>query len=187
MRAVLEIALRPGGAADRLAHGHPWVWREAIGRGMDGAVPGEEVQLVAPDGTPAGRGYADPGSPIAVRRWTKGRAPLDAALWRSRAAGACARRAAMFVGETTTAFRVLHGEGDRMPGFVVDRYGAVAVARLDGVAATANVAQLIDALWPSLEASGVRTLALRAGAASSTCSRTRAAFPSTPRWAERRT
>jgi len=164
MTTMREIVLKQSSTAERLGRGHPWVWREAIGRGMDGARPGEEVQLVAPDGTPAGRGYADPGSPIAVRRWTKGRDPLDAALWRSRAASACARRAAMFVGETTTAFRVLHGEGDRMPGFVVDRYGAVAVARLDGVAATANVTQLIDALWPSLEASGVRTLALRAGA-----------------------
>jgi 23S rRNA (cytosine1962-C5)-methyltransferase len=58
---------------------------------------------------------------------------------------------------------MLHGEGDRMPGLVVDRYGPVAVARADGDAAAARVPDLADALWPCLEAWGVRSLVLRAG------------------------
>jgi 23S rRNA (cytosine1962-C5)-methyltransferase len=127
-------------------------------------VPGEEVQLVAPDGAAVGRGLADPRSPIAIRVWTRRRDPIDAALWRSRATRACERRARLFDGTRTNAFRVLHGEGDRMPGLVVDRYGPVAVARADGDAAAAKVAELADALWPSLEAWGVRSLVLRAGA-----------------------
>ena len=163
MRAVRDIVLKQASTAERLGRGHPWVWRDAIGRGLDGASAGEEVQILGPDGTPAGRGLADPGSPIAVRRWTRRREPIDAALWRSRALRACDRRDPMFVGEKTDAFRVLHGEGDRMPGFVVDRYGAVAVARADGPAAAARMGELADALWPSLEARGVRTLVLRAG------------------------
>ena len=77
MRAAPGIALRPGGAADRLAHGHPWVWRETIARGLDKSQAGQEVQVVAADGTPVGRGLADPASPIAVRLWTRGQAPID--------------------------------------------------------------------------------------------------------------
>jgi len=164
MRVVRDIVLKQASTADRLGRGHPWVWRDAIARGLDGASVGEEVQLLTPDGTPAGRGFVDPGSPIAVRRWTKRREPIDAALWRSRAGRACERRAPMFVGAKTDAFRVVHGEGDRMPGFVVDRYGPVAVARADGAAAVAQVGALADAVWPSLEAWGVRTLVLRTGA-----------------------
>jgi 23S rRNA (cytosine1962-C5)-methyltransferase len=163
-RPVREIVLKQATTADRLDRGHPWVWRDAIARGLDGAAAGEEVQLVAPDGASVGRGIVDPTSPIAVRVWTHGREPLDAALWHARAGHACQRRAAMFVGAATDAFRVLHGEGDRMPGFVVDRYGSVAIARTDGAAAATRVEALVDALWPALEAWGVRTLAHRTGA-----------------------
>jgi 23S rRNA (cytosine1962-C5)-methyltransferase len=163
-RSVREIVLKNAATADRIARGHPWVWREAIAPGLDGVVPGEEVQLVAPDGAAVGRGLADPRSAIAIRVWTRRRDPIDAALWRSRATRACERRARLFDGTRTNAFRVLHGEGDRMPGLVVDRYGPVAVARADGDAAAAKVAELADALWPSLEAWGVRSLVLRAGA-----------------------
>jgi 23S rRNA (cytosine1962-C5)-methyltransferase len=162
--SVREIVLKHAATADRIARGHPWVWREAISRGLEGAAPGEEVQLLAPDRAAVGRGLADPRSPIAIRVWTRRRDPIDGALWRSRATRACERRARLFDGTRTNAFRVLHGEGDRMPGLVVDRYGPVAVARADGDAAASKVAELADALWPSLEAWGVRTLVLRAGA-----------------------
>ncbi|HEY8040583.1 MAG TPA: class I SAM-dependent rRNA methyltransferase [Polyangiaceae bacterium] len=161
--SLREIKLRPGGAAESLAHGHPWVWRETVSRGLDGARAGEEVQVVGADGAPVGRGLVDPGSPLAVRMWTRGRAPVDAALWRERARRAGALRATLFEGGATTAYRVLHGEGDRMPGFVVDRYAAVAVARTDGDAATARVADLAEALWPTLESWGVSTLVHRLG------------------------
>src|ERR1700722_820683 len=103
-RSVREIVLKQASTAERIARGHPWVWREAIARGLDGAVAGEEVQLVAPDGAPAGRGLADPGSPIAVRVWTRQRAPVDASLWRTRAQRACERRSLLFDGTRTNAF-----------------------------------------------------------------------------------
>jgi 23S rRNA (cytosine1962-C5)-methyltransferase len=163
-RSVREVVLRQATTAERLGHGHPWVWREAIARGLDGAVPGEEVQVVAPDGAPVGRGLADPGSPIAVRLWTRSRDPIDAALWRARTARACALRDKLLGGTRTDAYRVLHGEGDRVPGLVVDRYGPVAVVRADGDAAASRVEDLANALWPALEPMGVRTLMLRAGA-----------------------
>ncbi|HTB72805.1 MAG TPA: class I SAM-dependent rRNA methyltransferase [Polyangiaceae bacterium] len=163
-RTAVEIVLKQASTVERIARGHPWVWREAIARGLEAATPGEEVQLVAPDGSAAGRGLADPHSPIAVRVWTRRRDPIDARLWRARATRACERRARLFDGTRTNAFRVLHGEADRMPGLVVDRYGPVAVARADGDAAATRVAELTDALWPSLEGWGVRSLVLRAGA-----------------------
>ncbi len=162
-RGVREVILKQAATADKVARGHPWVWQASIARGLDGATPGEEVQLVAPDGTALGRGLADPDSPIAVRVWTRQREPIDAALWRARAARACGRRAWLFDGTRTNAFRVLHGEGDRMPGFVVDRYGPVAVARADGIGAATKTDELADALWPSLEGWGVRSLVLRVG------------------------
>src|SRR5579883_2493389 len=91
--SVREVLLRGRTAPPGIAHGHPWVWREAVARGLEGARAGEVVQVLAGDGTPVGRGLVDPRSPIAVRLWTRGRSPLDAALWRKRADAAVALRA----------------------------------------------------------------------------------------------
>jgi 23S rRNA (cytosine1962-C5)-methyltransferase len=158
-----QVALRRGAAAERLVRGHPWVWRESVAGGLEGAKAGEEVQVVL-GSDPVGRGIADPRSPIAVRMWTHASESIDGRLWRARAERACARRAVLFDGSTTNAYRVIHGEGDRMPGFVVDRYGPVAIARADGDAAASRVDDLAEAAWPTLASWGVSTLAHRTGA-----------------------
>jgi 23S rRNA (cytosine1962-C5)-methyltransferase len=140
------------------------VWRDAIGRGLEGARPGDEVQVLASEDDPIGRGLADPGSPIAVRLWTQGRAPIDERLWRERAEHAVELRGRLFEGARCTAYRAVNGEGDRMPGFVVDRYGPVAVVRTDGGAAEARLGDLVAALGRPLEALGVTSLVHRTGA-----------------------
>src|SRR6202012_4992624 len=141
-----------------IARGHPWIWRDAITSGLDGVIPGEEVQVLAPDGTPLGRGLCDPASPIAVRVWTHDRQPLDPGLWKVRVARACRWRDVLFGGSETDAYRLLPGEGDGTPGFVVDRSGPVAVLRCDGAAAEARAEDAASALWPELERRGVRSL-----------------------------
>jgi 23S rRNA (cytosine1962-C5)-methyltransferase len=156
--------LRQRATAERIARGHPWVWRDAIARGLEGAAPGDEVQIASPDGTPVGRGIADPDSTIAVRMWTAGRDPLDPPLWRARAARARALRERLFGDDATDAFRLINGEGDRMPGFVVDRYGPVAIVRCDGPGAAARVEDLAAAVWPEVGGLGVRSLVHRVGA-----------------------
>ena len=158
-----EVVLRARGSAEPLRRGHPWVWRDAIGQGLEGARVGEEVQVVAADGTLVGRGLADPGSPIAVRMWTRSASALAPDLWRRRIERAAALRMQLTASATTTAFRLLHGEGDRMPGFVVDRYDTVAVLRTDGEAAAAHVDDLVTALEPTLASLGVSTLVHRVG------------------------
>jgi 23S rRNA (cytosine1962-C5)-methyltransferase len=178
--SIRTVSLRPQrGVGGRFDRGHPWVWRDSLApgslaQGPGRAAAGEEVQVNEADGAPVGRGLADPASPIAVRLWTHGRAPIDGALWRARAEAASRVRALLFsvgsitgpsrAGGHTTAYRVVHGEGDRMPGFVVDRYGAVAVLRTDGEAAAARVADLAAAIGASLESHEVRTLVHRVGA-----------------------
>src|ERR1700690_796823 len=162
-RAVRQVALRQRATADRLMRGAPWVWRDAIEEGLAGAEAGEEVQVVA-GATAIGRGFADPTSPIAVRVWTRGREPIDRGVWHTRASRACALRSMLFERARTDAFRVVHGEGDRMPGLVIDRYGAVAIVRADGDAACAHVGDLAEAVWPTLSSWGVSTLAHRMGA-----------------------
>jgi 23S rRNA (cytosine1962-C5)-methyltransferase len=131
---------------------------------MDGLASGEVVQVVAPGGLAVGQGLCDPGSPIAVRVWTRGREALDTSVFQRRIEAAVALRSSLFADGTTDAYRVLHGEGDRTPGFVLDRYGKVAVLRTDGEAAGARAGEIGRIAGRALEALGVVSVVHRSGA-----------------------
>jgi 23S rRNA (cytosine1962-C5)-methyltransferase len=155
-------------ASEEVRRGHPWVWRSAVKSGIDRRRAGDVVELQSTEGVTLGRGIADPDSPIAVRVWatSEGTASaktpeLDEDLIEARIDRALALRARMFEGGTTTAYRLLHGEGDRVPGFVVDRYGHVAVLRLDGAGAEGFADVFVPRLWTALARAGVTTLVRR--------------------------
>lgn len=122
-----------------VARGHPWVYREAV-RG--GAAIGELVQLVDGRDRPVAIGIFDEG-PIAVRVLGTTALPLPE-LIRARVAAAIDRR--RLVGPDTDAYRVLNGEGDALPGVVVDRYGDLAVLRLYSKAWEKHLGLIVDAL-----------------------------------------
>ncbi len=158
-RVAEAVVSRQGSEAAR--RGHPWLWRQAIVRGADRLEAGEEVQIVAEDGVAVGRAIADPASPIALRMWTAGRTPIDDALVRERLAQAFAVRSRLFADGRTNAYRLLNGEGDRCPGFVVDRYGDVAIVRVDGDGAAAQLGRVAPILVEALVAMGVCTVVHR--------------------------
>jgi 23S rRNA (cytosine1962-C5)-methyltransferase len=145
-------------ALGSIARGHPWIYRSAVVHGE--AALGAAVRLVdQPRGGALGWGIWDPTSPIAVRVWTRdANRAIDARLFRERLEAALRIRARWFEGSTTTAYRILNGEGDRTPGFVLDRYADVAVLRIDGDAARAASSKLLADVEPVLRASGIATL-----------------------------
>ncbi|WP_394838802.1 class I SAM-dependent rRNA methyltransferase [Pendulispora rubella] len=153
-------------AVEKLRRGHPWVWQRTVQRGLEGVEPGQDVLVVAPDGSVLGRGLADPASPIAARLFTGAdgaKTRIDRALFARRIASAFAVRARLFADGQTNAYRLLHGEGDRLPGFVLDRYDRVAVLRTDGEGAAARAEEFVQAAWPELEKLGIETLLVREG------------------------
>ncbi|MCB9602101.1 MAG: class I SAM-dependent rRNA methyltransferase [Sandaracinus sp.] len=135
--------------------GHPWVFADALeGHAEHGAI----TPLLDRRGEPLGRGIAEQGA-IGLRVWTTDRREaLDAELVRARFARAKALRDVV-VDADTTAYRLVHGEGDRLPGVVVDVYGAerrYAVLRFDG--AVSEVAFVRETVQAELRALGVDTL-----------------------------
>jgi 23S rRNA (cytosine1962-C5)-methyltransferase len=143
-----------------LARGHPWIWRDAL-RGLE-ALPGSVVTVVDSTGRFVARGLADEG-PIGVRvLTTDAREQVDDALFARRARAAASLRARV-VPRHTSAFRLVHGEGDRMPGVVCDVYGSYAVLRFDGAAALAWRGCIERALASALGELGVRSLIARVG------------------------
>ncbi len=120
--------------------GHPWIFSGAIAAGLEGAEPGEPVHVHAAGGRFLAGGYVNPRTPIAVRVLTLEGEAIDAALVRRRLDDALAlRRTTLPAG--LDAYRVLNGEGDRLPGVVVDRYGEFLVCQF----LTAGAARLAPA------------------------------------------
>ena len=117
MARLPEIQL-PGELKERLAQGHPWVYRNHIPPSVRLA-PGAWVRLRC--GGWSGYGLWDAEGPIAVRVFAE-RTPPDAGLLRARVRSAWDLREPLRVGGTT-AYRWLFGEGDGLPGITADRYG----------------------------------------------------------------
>lgn len=131
--------------ARSLRQGHPWLYRDAL-HPNPLLSEGEPVVIRGRDGRTLAWGFWDTQSPIAVRVIDE-RAPADRrTLLASRVAEALARRLERIDLATTTTFRWIHGEGDRLPGIHVDVYGPAAVVRYDGEGARAFYRELPDLL-----------------------------------------
>jgi 23S rRNA (cytosine1962-C5)-methyltransferase len=145
-----------------LRAGHPWIYADALAvpRGLQ---TGSVVDVESLRGQVIARGLYDARSPIAVRVATRDPSEtLDAAWVRARVDSAlAARRGAVDFAENS-AFRWLNGEGDFLPGVVVDVYGPVAVVRLDGDAVRAWRGWVVDAVVAAGRTLGVRHVYERA-------------------------
>jgi 23S rRNA (cytosine1962-C5)-methyltransferase len=151
-------------AAIAVRRGHPWVYREGILRPPKELAAGATVDLIDDEGRPIGRGLWDPSAPIAVRVFCREAGErLDPPVLTRRILRAVSRRDGWF-GAETTAYRLCNGEGDRAPGFVLDRYAEAAVIRLDTEAWAPHVEEIARALAEPLGDRGIRSIALRLAA-----------------------
>ena len=127
-----QLRLRKG-KEESLDRFHPWVFSGALTRmpsEADGIEEGDLVSVVASDGRVIGTGHFQIGS-IAVRMLTfDASEAIDADFYRRRLAQALSlRRAIGLPSPDTDAYRLVHGEGDFLPGLVVDVYGPTAVVQ----------------------------------------------------------
>src|SRR5580658_8559717 len=107
--------------------GHPWVYAQAVDRIEGGASAGDEVSVVDPRGNLLGRGFYSPGSAIPVRLLVRDeKTRLDASFFHARLERAFDLRASLGLpSEHTSGFRLVHAEGDGLPGLIVDCLGDV--------------------------------------------------------------
>jgi 23S rRNA (cytosine1962-C5)-methyltransferase len=138
-----------------LRAGHPWVFRKALINIPRDLPAGTIVDLVE-HGAFVARGYLDPHSPIAVRvLTTNARERVDAQFWKNRIAQAVALRNELFAGEDVDGYRVVNGEGDFLPGVVVDRYADFAVVKLYSAGLKVHRDAIVRALMSLLPIKGV--------------------------------
>lgn len=121
-----QIILKKG-KEESIGRRHPWVFSGAIARIPDGLEEGDWVEVVGSDGSLLGRGHYQIGS-ITVRLLTFGDEPADDSLFEQRLLNAFRLRKALgLIRPDNDSFRLVHGEGDFLPGLVVDIYGDTAV------------------------------------------------------------
>lgn len=121
------ITLRHG-KEESLMRFHPWVFSGAIASVPKGVEEGDTVRVLSAEGTPLGVGHYQIGS-IAVRMIdADADAVIDTDFYARRLHEAWRMREALgLLRDDNDAFRLVHGEGDFLPGLIVDIYGDTAV------------------------------------------------------------
>jgi 23S rRNA (cytosine1962-C5)-methyltransferase len=132
--------------------GHPWVYAQAIEWIEGGATAGDEISVLDPKQNFLGRGFYSPGSAIPVRLLVRdATTPLDGAFFRAQLDRAIALRASLGLpSDDTTGHRLVHAEGDGLPGLIVDRFGDVLSVQFSTFGMKAREGLIFEALTEKL-------------------------------------
>lgn len=145
MSAYREIVLRPK-KEESLKRFHPWVFSGAVGRKPDLLEEGETVRVLASDGSFLGVGHYQTGS-ITIRILSFHDEPVDASFYAKRIAQAYRLRKTLHLERPdNNTFRLVHGEGDYLPGLIIDVYGRTAVIQAHSVGMHRDLDLIVDAL-----------------------------------------
>jgi len=125
-RGKSAVILLPG-HDERVRTGHLWVYRNEIARIEGQPADGDAVVVLTASRRCLGTGFLNSRSLIAVRVCTSADRDLDEAFFRARLESALALR--MRIAAGTTACRLVNGEGDLLPGLIVDRYAHLLVVQ----------------------------------------------------------
>ncbi len=141
-----SIRLKPR-EGRRVRAGAPWIFSNEIA--MDASAkslaPGSLVNVVGDDGRSFGTGYFNAATLVAVRLFdVPADAHIDRALLAGRVSRALRLRQALF---DAPYYRLVHAEGDGLPGLVVDRFGEALVVQVT----TAGMEALLDPLLKALD------------------------------------
>ncbi|MBP1540640.1 MAG: class I SAM-dependent rRNA methyltransferase [Prevotella sp.] len=128
-----QIRLRRG-KDESLRRFHPWVFSGAIQQVDNNIEEGEVVRVLTEKGDFIAVGHYQQGS-IAVRVLSFSDVAVDETFWKSRLQSALRMRQAIGIADSAdnNTYRLVHGEGDNLPGLIVDVYGATAVMQAHSI------------------------------------------------------
>lgn len=133
MEKYKQVYLKKG-KEESLKRFHPWIFSGAISHMDDGIAEGDLVRVILKDGSFIALGHYQTGS-IAVRVLSFEERPIDDAFWKARLESALKMRIAIGIADSPSGntYRLVHGEGDNLPGLVIDCYGKTAVMQAHSV------------------------------------------------------
>ncbi len=135
------------GREQSVLRNHPWIFSRAIRSGADNLEDGETILVQDFKGSIIGTGHYQ-NSSLSVRLLAFEAVTTDLAFWKLRLTSAInCRDALRFRKEGyTDTFRLVHGEGDQLPGLIIDIYGAVAVVQAHSIGMYKALPEIADAL-----------------------------------------
>lgn len=114
-----KLVLKPN-EERRIKRGHLWIYADEVAS-LDLEAAGALVEVIDSRGHSMGTAYANPESRIVARMLSKKALPeLKAAWWKDRLQFALKQREWLF---DSPHYRWIHGEGDKLPGLIIDRFG----------------------------------------------------------------
>lgn len=142
------IILRRG-KEESLKRYHPWIFSGAIVRLPEMLTEGETVRVESHDGRYLATGHYQVGS-ISVRVLSFRDVEIDSTFWQQKISAALTLRRTLQLTRDTNPdnemFRLVHGEGDGLPGLIVDVYGETAVIQAHSVGMHLNRSAIADAI-----------------------------------------
>ena len=113
---------------------HPWVFSGAIHHMDEGIAEGDTVRVITADGNCIAVGHYQLGT-ITVRVLSFDDIAIDDSFWQQRMQSALAMRESVGVANNpdNNTYRLIHGEGDNLPGLIIDCYGTTAVMQAHSV------------------------------------------------------
>jgi 23S rRNA (cytosine1962-C5)-methyltransferase len=141
------VILKPGRDRSVLRR-HPWVFSGAVATIEGEPYDGDLVRVVDSKGSRClGVGHCQQRGSISVRMLAFEDMPIDADFWARRLGEAYAMRQSLgLIGEETNAYRLIHGEGDMLPGLIIDIYATSAVIEIHSTGMAGAVELIADAL-----------------------------------------
>lgn len=135
------------GKEESLKRFHPWIFSGAIHHADEGIEEGEIVRVITADGAFIAVGHYQIGS-IAVRVLSFHDECIDISFWRASLESALQMRIAVGIADSpqNNTYRLVHGEGDNLPGLVIDCYGDTAVMQAHSVGMHVSRIDICEAL-----------------------------------------
>jgi len=149
------------GREKSLKQRHPWVFSGAVARVEDAAEDGGTVDLYAADGSFLACAGWNSKSQIVARVWSWIAEPIDRAFLTRRIAESAGRRAGLSRGgcengiPPTSAFRVVNGEADLLPGLIVDVYGEFLSIQVLTLALAKRLPEVVEILVEQFKPRGI--------------------------------
>lgn len=150
---TIRLILKPGKEKPILGR-HPWIYSGAIDQVDDNFETGDLVRVYTNQNQFLGTGYLNPRSQIAVRMLSFEEGPIDKGFFKRRIDEAVQLRGE-FISPETNAYRLIHSEGDFLPGLTVDRYGDYLVVQFQTVGIDKWKDTILDLLQESVSPRGI--------------------------------